>query len=430
MERILASNLDAERLATEALREVMEFTNCELGVIYRHDEDEGLLVPLATVGLDAALVARLPVGEGIPGRAAAERDPVIVREIPPDTPFRVTLGFDRLPARTVAAMPMEVGDQLIGVFLLASVRELSPELANFVQACSQQLGVSLENAMAHDEILTLAFHLQEQNEEIAQQAEEIQVQNEELEAQNEELEAQRSALIEADRQKDEFLSIAVHELRSPITGIKGMAQRLRRRAEREPALREHDESLETIDHLSDTLVTRINRLLGVTRARMGALDIRPEPGDLVAITREVVEQWRQRSRGRVLSLAVAPDSIDGAWDHGGLGQVLDNLIENAIRYSPDETPVEVVVGLDGEGVILSVSDTGIGIPTESIDRIFELYYRDETATNVSVEGLGLGLYITRQIVDAHGGEIVVVSAPGLGSTFSVRLPRYVASRDA
>lgn len=434
---ILASHLDVERLTGAAMQEVMSFAGCELGILYRAGDEE--LTPLTAAGLPLASLPRIAMGEGIPGRAAEERRTLIVQEIPEDAPYRVALGFDTLPARTVIAAPMEVGNRLEGVMVLASLRTVPPETVDFVEAAARQFGVSLANALAHQEITVLALELQDQNErlqtlneeiqtqneEIAQQSEEIQVQNEELQAQNEELEAQRVALLDADRQKDEFLSIAVHELRGPITGIKGTAQLLRRRAgdlAETDGTAEIESRLLAIDQISDTLVSRINRLLDVTRARVGELMIHPAPMDLAELVRERTDEWRGRTPNREVLLECALEALPGEWDRSSLAQVLDNLIENAVRYSSPPSPVRVSLFVEEAAALLQVADQGIGISEEALPRVFDLYYRADSAKEVAVDGLGLGLYVTKQIVDSHRGEISVTSVTGSGTTFEVRLP--------
>lgn len=433
---VLAADLDVQRLTAGALRELLEFARCEVGIVYHYDAAMGNVTPVGALGVQIEAVQTLRLGEDVPGRALQERGTVVLRDIPADTRFVVGLGFDRAPARTVLGVPMEVGDRVIGVLLLASLHDVPADVVAFIEAAADQIGVSLQNAMAHDEISVLALQLQDQNEElqaqneeiqvqneeIRQQAEEIQVQNEELQVQNEELDAQRASLIEVDRQKDEFLSIAVHELRSPITGIKGWTQLMRRSVHDQPELAEFDDRLATIDQLANILTGRINRLLDVTRARMGDLVIQPKPFDLVALTRECVEEWRARAEGRAIHFESRAEVVIGNWDQNGIRQVVDNLIENALRYSPNGEPVHVSAGAEDGSGWLTVTDSGIGIRDEALPRIFDLYYRDEASRLIDASGLGLGLYISKQLVSAHNGDIEVVSTVGLGTTFTVRLP--------
>ncbi|MCC7106649.1 MAG: GAF domain-containing protein [Chloroflexi bacterium] len=450
---VLASTLEVEPLVSGALDEVLSHTGCELGAVYVHDRLAASLIPLVAAGMSGTL-GPLGAGVGLPGQALARRRPVVVRELPSDAPYRLHLGFEQVPARGAAALPMLLGEEVVGVLLLASVRELPSDALAFAESVAPQVGISLRHALVHRQVTRLAVELEEKNtdlqaqaerilvqaeeiqaqnealqaqtEELQTQTEEIQAQNEEIQTQNEELKAQQHALIEADRLKEEFLSVAVHELRSPVAGIKGAAQLLRRQAARQPALAAIDGRLAAIDDQSNKLVTRINRLLDVTRARMGRLQLQKDAVDLVRLARGRTTEWQRRAANHRVHLETAEEQLVGSWDRGYLEQVLDNLLENAVRYSPDGGEIEVALRQEGDWAVLSVTDSGIGIPTEFMPHLFQLYFRHDGAREVSAEGLGLGLYITREIVAAHGGQIEAQSASGR-TTFTVRLPPETAS---
>ena len=243
------------------------------------------------------------------------------------------------------------------------------------------------------------------------------------------LQVTQRELERAVRMRDDFMSMVSHELRTPLNTLYLEAQ-LRQlhvskgnlaafAADRLPAMIERDQ------RQIRNMVRLIDDMLDVTRMRKDALSIQPKPTDLAQLARAVVENLRQQAEaaGSEISLQ-APAELPGVWDEFRIEQVLTNLLTNALRYGGGR-PVEMVVAQVGAGedgfARVSVRDRGIGIAAEDQARIFEQFERTEHSRKHAA-GLGLGLYITRQIVDLHGGRIGVESAPGEGSTFSVELP--------
>ena len=227
-------------------------------------------------------------------------------------------------------------------------------------------------------------------------------------------------LKELDRAKDEFISVAAHELRTPLTSLKGHAQMLLRRAMQARWHSDDQKSLKTIDDQVDRLNDLIGRLLDVSRIRLGRLQIHPAPTDIVALAREVVEDMQVTTPVHQLVLEADQPEIIGNWDPAALRQVLTNLIDNAIKYTPGG-PIEVRIRRQDGEVVVSVTDHGPGIPPERRARLFEAFTAGpEEARRAG--GLGLGLYISRGIIQAHRGRIWVESELGVGSTFYFSLP--------
>jgi signal transduction histidine kinase len=208
-----------------------------------------------------------------------------------------------------------------------------------------------------------------------------------------------------------------HDLKTPLTSIKGLAQLMLRRQEYSAP------SLVTIVSQSNHLERLINDLLDVARMEAGRLDLQLAPVDLGDVARQAVNQAQATTSRHMIRAEIIEQPIVHEWDGDRLGQVLQNLLTNAIKYSPDGG--EIVVRVEDDPghreARFAVSDCGIGIPREALPRLFSRFYRvDESLT--SGDGLGLGLYICRSLVEAHGGRIEVDSASGCGSSFTVRLP--------
>ncbi len=227
---------------------------------------------------------------------------------------------------------------------------------------------------------------------------------------------------EADKLKETFISIVYHELKTPVAIIRGYAETLQRpEAQRDPALME--EMLAAIVEETDRLARLVDDLLDASRLQAGGLSLK-EIGevDLAAIARRVVERYRAQTTKHTLRLEFPPNFPLIRGDPRRLEQVLDNLVSNAIKYSPRGGEIVVRGEVRPAEVLISVQDEGVGIPLEEQDNIFQRFYRVEGPETRAVAGTGLGLYLTRAIVQAHGGRIWVRSAPGKGSTFTVALP--------
>ncbi|WNG41153.1 GAF domain-containing protein [Archangium violaceum] len=232
---------------------------------------------------------------------------------------------------------------------------------------------------------------------------------------------------EAIRVRDEFLSIASHELNTPLTPLMMNLQRLHRTVSSGSGAQVlSDEQLLRVVNVAQRQTKRLARLVGelldISRIRLGRLELHQEQVDLGSLAREVMERLGDEpvwTESGMPTLRVEGPVV-GLWDRSRLEQVVGNLLANAARYGQGK-PVDVTVRAhDGEAWLV-VRDRGIGIAPESCKRIFE---RFERAASRNFGGLGLGLYIARQIVEAHGGTIGVESELGVGSTFTVKLPRW------
>jgi PAS domain S-box-containing protein len=228
---------------------------------------------------------------------------------------------------------------------------------------------------------------------------------------------------EAVRVRDVFLSIAAHELKTPLTSLLGNAQLLQRRAERDgSAMDRGKNTIRVIVEQAKRLNKMILALLDVSRIETDQLSIERAPLDLCALVRRVVEELSPALVKHTIDCR-APNGtllIDG--DEVRLEQVVQNLLTNAIKYSPQGGPVEVWVEQHGRQVRLLVTDGGMGIPQRDQPQLFQRFYRASNAEAQSMSGMGIGLYVVKQIVTLHGGTVAVESCEGAGSTFTVSFP--------
>ncbi|HYI14987.1 MAG TPA: ATP-binding protein, partial [Thermomicrobiales bacterium] len=219
-----------------------------------------------------------------------------------------------------------------------------------------------------------------------------------------------------EKMQREFTTLITHELKAPLTSLKGFAQLLQRR-------REYDAgAVEVILGRTNHLERLINDLLDVASTDSGKLSLRRANVDLVTIVGRNVEQARTTSSAHEIRFAAPRDAIVGWWDSGRLSQVLQNLLANAIKYSPLGGTIDVAVDATEDAGHITVGDNGIGIPAGALPHVFDRFFRVEAVEHSAVQGLGIGLYIARTLVEAHGGQIRAASTPGRGSTFTVSLP--------
>jgi signal transduction histidine kinase len=247
---------------------------------------------------------------------------------------------------------------------------------------------------------------------------------EELHRYAQELEETNHRLEDANQMKDRFLSIASHELKTPITTIRGQAQlMLRRLSKQQKSPGDMDGVATTLGRINDQtshLTMLIDELLDVSSMRTGKMVLNKHSCDISTLCREVIEDQRLLTE-REITLHMPEQPIMIEVDANRITQVVSNLISNALKYSPDKTVVEVCLKQEEKWALLEVKDHGKGIKKEQQEHIFETFYRTPDAQSSSKRGLGLGLAITKDIVERHEGSIWCESEPGKGSSFFVKL---------
>ncbi len=331
------------------------------------------------------------LGEGVAGGAAATATSMLFEEEPPAY-FGDPDAVSALGLRSVLAVPIVSRGAVSGVLFAAATERqaLGEHQRRLASAIAERAGPALENAALWSDL----------RDQVAREQ-------------------------QAQRIKDDFLSIVSHELRTPLTSIQGYSQLL------EGRLRDADASAKQLSHLGiiRSQVGRMRRLvddlLDVSRIdRRGGVSIEPAPMDLADELREVVARMERAHRDRSVTL-LAPEQLPLEADRDRIAQVLTNLADNAVKYSPQGGPVTISAERVAGEVLVRISDTGVGIPADQLERVFERFHQaDDGAGRRRFGGLGLGLYISRAIVEAHGGAIWAArnEAAGQGSVFSFRLP--------
>ncbi|MBI2863902.1 MAG: PAS domain-containing sensor histidine kinase [Chloroflexi bacterium] len=387
----LSRELDLEMVLQTVVEQTLQVLGADSVDILLADYDRRELVLAAYHNLSpetVELIRRVPFeASALAARAFATGKVQLIEDavqLPSD------LALARFPVdlegvQSLLAMPLRAAGRPIGAMLFANrtIRRYSPDELEMISRVADMFGMAIENARLYQE----------------------------SQRRTEDLEEER-------RRREQFTSVVAHELRGPITVLGGYAQALRRWEGLEPARR--DQALAAMGGQVRKLNRLIADLLDFCRIEAGRFTIAPAPMELAATARQVVEDQQATTGRHRLNLETPDGRIEGNWDQDRIAQALTNLVGNAIKYSPEGAEVRVVVCLANGEARVSVSDQGVGIAQENIPLLFEPYSRFHREKRVG--GTGLGLFITKGIVEAHGGRVWVESELGKGSTFYFTLP--------
>lgn len=236
------------------------------------------------------------------------------------------------------------------------------------------------------------------------------------------LRAQNEELRRLDQLKDDFVASVSHELRTPLTSIRGYLE-LVLDGDVAELTEEQLRYLSVVDRNAGRLLRVVDDLLFAAQVDAGEIALEPGLTDLDELVREAVEAARPVAAEHDVELTFDADGpAELVGDRARLAQILDNLIANAIKFTPSGGKVEVRTFLAGDSGVVEVADTGIGISAEDQERLFQRFFRAEGAILGAIDGTGLGLAIVKAIVDAHGGDLAVESIAGRGTTFRIGLP--------
>jgi signal transduction histidine kinase len=243
----------------------------------------------------------------------------------------------------------------------------------------------------------------------------------ELEEAARQLADQNNQLRELDHAKDEFVALVSHELRTPLTSIIGYLEMVLEQ-DAEPLTTGQRQFLSTVSRNVERLATLVNELLFLVQADAGRLQLTLAEADINQLLTEATEAAQPAANAKQIELTLEAGLLAPAvCDRGRIAQLVDNLVSNAVKFTPQGGRVDVKAAQDGTAIALSVSDTGIGIPADELPRLFGRFFRASSATTNAIPGTGLGLAISQAIAEAHNSTITVQSTLAQGTTFRLRL---------
>ncbi|TAK36930.1 MAG: sensor histidine kinase, partial [Chloroflexota bacterium] len=387
----LSQSLNSEAVLETAMDQILEVLGADTVDIHLADAERRELVLAGYRNLTPETVRMLQHvpydGPFLTSRAFATGEIQVIEDTLQSSPelvgARMLTELENL--RSILAVPLVTAGCPIGAMVLGtrSVRRFAADELETITQAAALFGTAIENARLYRESQHRAEELEEQR-----------------------------------RRREEFVSVVVHELRAPLTVLGGYTQILRRQTAVDPERQR--QALGVMAEQLQKLGGLVSELQDSARIEAGRFTVERAPMDLVDTARHVVEE-QQATTTRHQVLIETPDGpIEGRWDRGRIAQALTNLVSNAIKYSPEGGEVRVVVHRKAGEAKVSVSDRGIGIGAEEVPLLFQPYSRLRRERRAG--GVGLGLYITKGIVEAHGGRIWVVSERGQGSTFYFMLP--------
>lgn len=393
MGKAINTTLELKDVLQMILTSALELLGGDEGSIMLVDEEDKKLHVVASEGTELDDYAE-PIGSGIAGRVALARLPELIH----GSATPAGSGHPERGIHSAMSVPLIRRDELVGVLNVNETqgrREFTEQDLNALGFFAEHAAVAIGNA-----------RLFEQERDTVARLEEL------------------------DRLKSDFVATVSHELKTPLTAIIGSAQTLNRRRDRMNA-EQQATLVAMIERQGNRLLRLVEDVLTTARIESRVPKLRRELIELRHLAQIVSEDLAHSDigQGREISVFAEPDDPTAWGDMGAIQQVLQNLVENALKYSDRDKGVEIRLrGLEGESVI-EVVDHGEGMTQEEIQSIFDRFHQIDSSSTRDKGGFGLGLYIVKNLVEAHNGAVEVESAPGTGSTFRVRLPQRSEVRE-
>jgi signal transduction histidine kinase len=400
---VLSTTLDlnrALRTTAQQITTVLSLDGCAFSI---WEKEEDALVNLLDYSADPNLrqpeapdtVYPLPE-RPISRRVLSSRQPLVIQANDPEADSTELYRTDRPEVQSLLVVPMVVRDQALGLLELRQTgenREFSPTEIRLCQALANQAAAALENARLYRDVK------------------------------------------EANQAKSEFIDFVAHELKQPMTAMQGYAKLLTMGVGGELSDTQQ-EFVRVINSSVDRMGKLVKDLLEISRLEAGRTKLKLAPADLKTVVDETIANTRTEieARHHRLELQIAQDLPPVLGDHERLVQILTNLVSNAYKYTPDGGTIKIAANEwdDVEApqgyLLVTVSDTGIGMSPKDIANLEELFFRADHDLVLAQPGTGLGISITRNLVELHGGEFIVESEPGKGSTFRFTVPIARASK--
>lgn len=449
-----------DELATAIITFLAEYVGASVGAAYLFDDRENKLLLAGKYAFKTGekATAKYALGEGLIGQVAAERKPLLLSNVS-QSELRIDSSFVHAAPKHLMVIPFMFEGEVAGVVEIGKLAPFTDTEMEFLNVAMESIAIAVNSAIARRKIQQLLEETQTQSEELQSQQEELRQMNEELEEQaqnlrqqqeelqmtNEELEEQTQALeaknkeVEAarndieqkskqlevsSRYKSEFLANMSHELRTPLNSLLILSKDLAENKAKN-LTDEQVESAEIINKSGKDLLILINEVLDLSKIEAGKMTLNVEEVSVKKFADDLYQTFKRQADDKGLQLEFSSDTELPEFistDSQRLGQILKNLLSNALKFTSKGRISVAFKKVAGEKMAISVTDTGIGIPHEKLMTIFEAFQQADGGTARKYGGTGLGLSISRELAKLMGGEINLQSKHGEGSTFTLTVP--------
>jgi len=429
--QVMVTTLNLEEFSRVVLHKLVESSHSVIGAFYILTKNGDEFKHLSSIGLDMEKIESFHAEslEGEFGRALATREITVTGDLASGNMVKVrSIAGDILPEEIIT-IPVVVGNRTMAIISLASVHAYHEDTLPILHQIRPVMNMALANIMADEETRLMARELSEKNQQLERKRKDLERQTTELgrqgdmvKAQNRELEIQHKKVEEANRLKTEFLSNMSHELRTPLNSIMALSRVLKLQAGENLSDEEND-YIDVIERNGVKLLALINDILDLSRIESGRIDLKVRKLPLESIITMLLDNHEQiaEAKGIQLRSSFPGDLPMIESDESRVFQILQNIISNAVKFT-EKGSVAVITEADDQELVVSVRDTGIGIEEESLPGIFEEFRQVDGTDTRKYEGTGLGLAIAARSAELIGASINVESAPGVGTTFTVRFP--------
>jgi CheY-like chemotaxis protein/signal transduction histidine kinase/CHASE3 domain sensor protein len=462
----MQGNLTIAPLAHAVMQHLATFLKASMGAFYIADESQQYLHRQAAYAAGKETPHAVAFGEGIVGQVATGRQEIVLTDIHSEQ-FTLNAAFGTIAPKNIVAVPVLFEQRTAGVIVLGTVEDFTPIQRQYLRLATNSIGIAIESSLARAKTNELLEETQRQSEELEAQQEELRQSNEalhaktellerseiELRAQQQELqqinveveekvnqlgeqkekleqakgEIERKALeVEvSSRYKSEFLANMSHELRTPLNSILILSQLLSENKHKR--LADKDVEFARNIHTSGaSLLNLINEILDLSKIEAGKMELDIEPVPITTITDTISTLFTEIARNKDVTFrTTVPPALQKATivtDRQRVEQILRNLLSNAFKFTPKYGTVALSLLAENNHVVFQVADTGIGIPKDKQEIIFQAFQQVDGSTKRQYGGTGLGLSISRELAYALGGSIRLESTEGKGSAFIVSLP--------
>ncbi|GAB3821036.1 response regulator [Pontibacter rugosus] len=479
LNNLIAGESALERVSEKVISFMCNYTGSEAGVLYLHNEG-GKLDAAASYGVQYSThqLDSHKVGVGVVGQAVSERQIKLLENIP-DSYLKIKTGLSESDPANIIILPLQFTENMVGAIELCSRRSYSELEQRFFEAASERVAVMVHTLKIHLQTQELLYETQNQAEELETQQEELRQLNAELKASEEELRVNQEELQEKNSEleekaqlleeqyeavqsknraledarqaielkidqvetvskyKSDFLANMSHELRTPLNSILILSRLLADNTENTLSTKQIDHA-QIIHRSGNDLLKLINEILDLSKIESGMIRLELEEVKATDIQLEPVFREMARKKNIRFSQTLSPDTFEFiTTDRFRLEQILKNFIGNAIKFTDEGGEVELAIypvrnhlrfnsdrlKEQAEVVAFTVKDNGIGIPKEKQDVVFEAFQQADSSTTRKFGGTGLGLTISKELATLLGGELQLESEPGVGSSFTLYLPR-------